>query len=428
MNPTIIIESDSNDLSTPPRELLCSVWPISRDGDDLAIGNPIFSNHMVLVGASPSEETGSVLTLPAAGLYLVDIGYPNGKSQRTTISVNSSQPYLLILDSPMKRAATPPTMESALSFVPRVISAAARRKKTKQSELEVSVINQTDQASICGLYDFLNNLAKPIKQRENIFEQATSNALSHEILLSTSQQDQPISFAPTNERKWIMLRCKGKSQTLIAYPYGWSSENSEPFKLLIGRKNKQNNDFCKWKASLKLMDPVYGSMVEHLTRRDIYSTLLISESERGKSTTDLYKKSGNPFSAAVAAYIFALDRSENPRHLSWMKNLSSKYSWLPDAPIALGWKRLYEGQNDELAWNEARELFFLACSRGLPYYTVGLHILVDALTLLCQVNPDDQDTLDMLAAAKAVDVVCVRTEPFTTLQIPKYLGLPMKRT
>ncbi|MNJ58885.1 hypothetical protein D3C77_545420 [compost metagenome] len=63
----------------------------------------------------------------------------------------------------------------------------------------------------------------------------------------------------------------------------------------------------------------------------------------------------------------------------------------------------------------------------MPYYTVGLHILVDALTLLSQVDPDDQGILDMLAVAKAADVACIRTEPFTTLQIPKYLGLPMKR-
>ncbi|MNN32857.1 hypothetical protein D3C81_1465890 [compost metagenome] len=67
MNPTLIFESGSKDLCTPPRELLCSVWPVSKNGDDLVIGDPIFSNHMVLVGASSNVEDSSTLTLPSAG-------------------------------------------------------------------------------------------------------------------------------------------------------------------------------------------------------------------------------------------------------------------------------------------------------------------------------------------------------------------------
>jgi len=431
MNPTIIIESDAQEVSGPPRELLCSVWPVSQEGDDLEIGEPIFSNHMVLVGASASEERGSILTLPEAGAYLVDVGYSNGQSLRTTISVVENQPYLLVVNPPKQIPILPERAERAESgygWVPRVVSAAPRRKSTKKMDLEVSLVKQPDQNPLSNLFEFITSLARPTSHRVNIFEQLVSSELTHEVLLAPWLQEPLYAVDDMTTRNWLMVSSKGKAQTLLAYPYGWTCENSTPFKLLMGRKSKDTKDANKWAASLKLMDSVYGSMVEHLTRRDLFSTRLISESERGRATTALYKKAGNPYSAAAAAYIFALAGSDEPKHHSWMLNLSSRYTWLPDGAIALGWKTLYDGQDDAAAWETARELFLLACSRGLPYYTVGLHILVDALTLLSRLKPEDQEILEALAAAKAADVACVRTEPFTTLQIPRYLGLPMNRT
>lgn len=427
MNPTIIIESESNDLLAPPRELLCSVWPVLTNGDGVTIGEPIFSNHMVLVGATEYDEHRSILTLPAAGSYLVDIGFPNGQSQRTTISISPNQNYHLILESTRKVVPPPVKKEHARSWIPKVVSAAAKNSSKKKNEIEISIISQNKKTSLLDTYGFLNSLTKPSQPAETIFEHSSGNEASHEVQLNPSEHTHPRSPTLNIERKWIVMRCTGKSQTLIAYPHEWRCLNQVPFKLLINRKAKDKHDYCKWSASLTLMDSVYGSMVEYLTRRDLFSSRLISESAQGKAASALYKKSGNPFAAAAAAYIIALDGSDDSQHHIWMRNLSSRYTWLPDGAIALGWKTLYEGQNDQYAWSTARELFSLACSRGLPYFTIGLHILVDALMLLSQVDPDDRDVLEMLAFAKAADVACIRTEPFTTLQIPKYLGLPIKQ-
>lgn len=428
MNPTIIIKSDAQDVSGPPRELLCSVWPVSQDGENVSIGEPIFSNHMVLVGAAASEELGSILRLPEAGAYLVDVGYPNGQSLRKTISVIEDQSYLLVVESTRQIPAMPERVETRYSWVPKVVSAAPRRIATKKMDLEVGLVTQPEQVSLSGLYEFLNRQARPSSHRSNIFEQSVSVELTHEVQLAAPPPERMSPGEVTRERKWLMVTCKGKAQTLLAYPYGWRCESRAPFKLLLERKSSEARDSGKWAVSLKLMDSLYGSMVEHLTRRDLFSTRIISESQRGRAASALYKKAGNPFSAAAAAYIYALGGSEEPSHSTWMQNLTSRYTWLPDGAIALGWKTLYEGEDDPRAWEAAKDLFLLACSRGLPYYTVGLHILVDALTLLSQVNPDDQTILDSLAAAKAADVACLRTEPFTTLQIPRYLGLPRRCT
>ncbi|MEQ7920636.1 hypothetical protein ABQX22_15685 [Xanthomonas sp. WHRI 1810A] len=429
MNPSIIIEANSKELYRAPRELLCSIWPVSMDGSELRIGDPVFSNHMVLIGASRNDEAASILTLPAEGSYLIDIGYPNGRSQRATISVKSNQTYRLVLNA-QKRREVPatPKKEHDLSWLPKVISAAAKRSPKKKNDLEVSILTQSEKIPLNGLYDFFNDTAKRTQDDNHIFVQTIFDELGHEIPLTfpSWEYSTPSDFDP--KRKWLMIRSKGRSQTLIAYPQGWRNGSDASFNLLIGYKNKERHDTSRWTASLKLMDPIYGSMVEHLTRRDICSSRLISESERGRAVTALYRKADNPFSAAAAAYIFALDGNGESTHKAWMSNLNDRHDWLPDSAIALGWKTLYDGDNDVLAWQKARELFSLACSRGLPYYTIGLHILVDALTLLSQVTPNDHEILGMLAAAKAADVACVRTEPFTTLQIPKYLGLPVKRS
>lgn len=427
MSPTIIIESSADELSGPPREVLFSVWPVSQEDDQMVIGEPVFSNHMVLVGAPLNDKSCSTLNLPEAGAYLVDVGYPNGHSLRTTISVNENENYRLVVHSPKQISVVPDKAESIYGLVPRVVSAAPRSTSVIRMELEVSVVTQSDHVPLSGLYDFATGLGRSAKPSNNIFARAISSESIHEVPLVAQPRDEIFSFEGTTERKWLMVSGKGKPQSLVAYPHGWVSENSAPFKLMLGRKSKEGNDAFKWIVALKLMDPVYGSLIEYLTRRDLSSTLSISESERGKAATALYKKNGNPFSAAAAAYLFALGGTEESKHHLWMETLSSRYSWLPDGAIALGWKLLREGQSQSKVWKEARDLFALACSRGLPYYTVGLHILVDALTLLRMVNPADLEVREMLAAAKAADVACVRTEPFTTLQIPRYLGLPMKR-
>ncbi|EZP33977.1 hypothetical protein [Pseudomonas sp. RIT288] len=426
MNPTITIETGKGEVSGPPREVLCSIWPLSQKNDELTIGNPIFSNHMVLIGDKLSEKSANTLTLPEAGNYLVDVGYPNGQSQRTTISVDENQNYRLIVQAPKQISNFYRNTKSQYNWIPRVVSAAPRRLSTRKIELEVSIATQPNIISLSELYEFASDLRRSSDQSKTIFEYAINTERHHELPLPAATWDEVRDFGRTTKRKWLIVSCKGKPQTLVSYPYGWFSENLEPFKLML-EKGKEGSETFKWSVSLKLTDPVYGSLVEYLTRRDLFSSLSISESERGKATTALYRKIGNPFSAAAAAYLFALGTTVESEHITWMKTLSSRYNFLPDGAIALGWKTLRDGRNDANSWETAKDLFTLAWSRGLPYYTIGLHLLVDALTLLIRVFPADHHVREMLAAAKAADVACVRTEPFTTLQIARYLGLPMKQ-
>jgi hypothetical protein len=421
MKPTISFETTSDSFG-PAREFLCSVWPLTKNGEQLVIGNPLFSNRMVLIGSHRYGSEVSVLELPEAGAYLIDLGYPNGTSLRRTVSLTEGERYRFIVQNQKSDSRLPPEIAPSYSPIPRVALAAFNIGDFKGPDLEVRSVTQPNSVSLKQLRDFASDLNEQSINVE-VLQRIQNASLTCEVQLPSVVVS---SFrANSYQRRWLVVSGKGKPQTMVAYPLGWTNQGGDVFTLSLHRKGKTGGDTAKWSVGLKLTDPVYGSLVEHLTRRDVSSSSSITESMRGQATTGLYEKEDNPFAAAAAAYLFALGRTELEHRREWMVNLNHRFNWLPDGPIALGWKLLREGRRGSSAWHEAREMFVLAHSRGLPYYTVGLHIFVEALTILSMADKEDQTVQEMLAAARAADVACVRTEPFTTLQVSKFLGLPI---
>lgn len=422
MNPTIRFKAPADDSFGPARELLCSVWPLVQEGEQVMIGDPIFVNEMVLVRPHRRSDETSMLELPKAGPYLIELRYPNGATSRATIAVTKGEQYRFVVQG--QRQAPLSVMDAApsSSLVPRVIAAALKTMHLKEPDLEVKTVKQSRDVSLKSLREFAADL-NDSSINQNVLERVFNADHAYTMQVPSGVA---VNFRDGYRRQWLVVSGAGKSQTMIVYPFGWADRSGEGFRLSMHRSAKIGTDASKWSVTFKLMDPIYGSLVEHLTRRDIQSSSTISESMRGQATTALYEKEGNPFAAAAAAYLFALGDGDLDYRREWMANLSNRYDWLPDGAIALGWKLLRDGSRGSTAWNESRELLFLAFSRGLPYYTVGLHILVEALTVLSLANPEDMQVRAMLAAARAADVACVRTEPFITLQIPRFLGLPVQ--
>ncbi|MBD5804537.1 hypothetical protein AZOA_39800 [Azoarcus sp. Aa7] len=422
MKPNISFDAPTDGSFGPARELLCSVWPLSKEGEQLSIGDPVLSNSPVLVGPLRLGESPSTLELPEAGAYLINLGYPNGASFRTTISVAEGEQYRITI--PSKRPAshsagttTPPT-----NLIPRVVSATLKTIHLKEPDLEVKVVAQPQGVRLRSLREFAAEVSASSISAE-VLERVANADLAHSLRLPNS----PVAnFKWGYQRRWLVVAGGARNPTMVAYPVGWTDEAGDAFSLSMHRKSKDGSEATKWSVALKLMNPVFGSLIEHLTRRDVQSGREISQSMRGQATTMLYEKEGNPFAAVAGAYLLALGREELDHRCQWMSNLSKWFEWLPDGPIALGWALLREGCRGSPEWSEARGLFLTACSRGLPYYTIGLHVLVEALTLLSMAEPDDTEVRDTLAAARAADVACVRSEPFTTLQVSRFLGLPVQ--
>jgi len=373
-----------------------------------------------MIGPNRRLNQAQVLELPKAGAYLIDLGYPNGSSWRTTVSVTAGESYRLVLRSPrgVRHAATEAGSTSGL--FPRVVSSALKSIHLREPDLEIQSLTQSTAVSLQSLREFAAGL-KDLSIGIDVLDRVSSADLTYKMHLPSNYVP---GFKAGYQRRWLIVSGGGKHQTLVAYPYGWADVDGDAFSLSMRRKSIDGGEATKWSVGLRLMDPVYGALVEHLTRRDVLSGSSISESMRGQATTALYEKDGNPFAAAAAAYLFALGDEPLEYRRQWMANLNTRFDWLPDGAIALGWKLLRQGHRGSDCWGESRELLLQACSRGLPYYTVGLHILVEALTFLSMAEPKDLVIRNVLAAARAADVACVRTEPFTTLQVSRFLGLP----
>ena len=80
-----------------------------------------------------------------------------------------------------------------------------------------------------------------------------------------------------------------------------------------------------------------------------------------------------------------------------------------------------KGTND---FNLARSLMLKATERGLPYFTIGLTLLTEALGFISLASPDDAEAKRSHAAAMSAQIACVRNEAFCTLQTSRYYRLP----
>lgn len=422
MNPEICFENSSSGLPEPAREFLCSIWPLYPEEEQLSLGDPIFSNRTVLVGTNLPESEESVLELPKAGTYVVELRYPNGASLRSTIFVVEGERYRYLVPTSKQQVFKKSSPAPSPNVVPRVLSAALKSVGLQAPDLEIKSVSQKNVIPLKNLREFVTEIDSSSRENEIVARVLTAD-LTFSMVLPNGVVH---SFRNGYDRKWLVISSRGKSQTLVAYPFGWAGRDGDAFSLFMNRVAEDGVEATKWSVFLKLMDPVYGSLVEHLTRRDVQSSVGISQSLRGQATSALYEKEDNPFAAVAAAYLFALNRSDLESGREWMENLCNRFEWLPDGPIALGWKLLRNGGRNTETWREARHLFIASLGRGLPYYTVGLHILVEALTTLLMADPSDKEVEGMLTDMRAVDVACVRDEPFITFQVQKFLGLPVK--
>lgn len=129
----------------------------------------------------------------------------------------------------------------------------------------------------------------------------------------------------------------------------------------------------------------------------------------------LYGKVVNPLAAAAGGYcLIGTETGEEAKDWhEWISNLRQWFDWLPDGAILYGQLRMRHRQSDaDVA--AARDAFFEAYRRGLPFYSLGLQWLTEGLTLL---SPREPEAADMLNHVRAVAWLANSRQPFTTLKV-----------
>lgn len=431
MKPTIRFEALADTGMPLSRELLCTVWPLDERSEESPGAEPIVNAHPILVGSASPQPEESEITLPAPGNYLVDLGFPNGRRTRRAVSVTADEPYRFVVHEnrySLNSASNAPANPFSLKEVPRVMMSAAR-SFIAHAELEVRLTATQCPAGHAGLRSLRafakglesNSIDTIMVSRERVAE------LTHSISLDSTPANADSDFlSAVHRRSWLLVSGQGKDTTLVPFPNGWTSGGGKgAFLLTVRRSTTSGDEATKWSVSLQLRDPSYGSLLDYLTRRDFQSSSAVSRTMRTSALRALYEKQMNPYAAAAGAYMLAMsDEDAHDEQALWMGNLTDRFPWLPDGPVAQGYRLLRRTEKGTDEFAQARRLLFKAADRGLPYFTIGLTLLTEALNFLVLATPEDAEAKEHLAAAMSAQIACVRNEAFCTLQTSRYYRLP----
>lgn len=430
MNPIIKFEATAGTGVPLARQLVCTIWHLDTLAEHPTTADPIFDGYPILVGSASSRPEESEISLPVPGNYLIDLGFPNGRRTRRTVSVTANELYRFVVhESQYTSSSVIPTASnlSDAMEVPRVSKSAAS-SVFNRAQLEVRLVCKKTAPSTSGLRAlraFLKTLETA--SSEAFLVNQEDSDLSYNVMLDSNLARIDSEFpSQTQSRVWLLVSGQSKDTTVVPFPNGWTSDvGADGFILTAHRKANIGNEATKWSVSLQLRDPSYGSLLDYLTRRDVHASAAVSRTIRSLALSALYKKQSNPYAAAAGAYMIAIsDDDMNDEQASWMDNLTERFNWLPDGPIAQGYRLLRRTVKGTEDFYLARHLLFSASERGLPYFSIGLTLLTEALNFLVLVYPDDKEAKSHLAAAVSAQLACVSNEAFCTLQTSRFYRLP----
>jgi hypothetical protein len=305
----------------------------------------------------------------------------------------------------------------------------AARSFFAHSELEVR-ISATQSAPGLGSLQALRGFLKDLEVKSSdapLVNRERAADLTHTVEIDSTPANVDAEFqSAMHRRAWLLVSGQGRDTTVVPFPNGWTSGNGEGgFLLSVHRKATTGDEATKWSVSLQLRDPSFGSLLDYLTRRDLQGSSAVSQTMRTTALSALYKKQMNPYAAAAGAYMLAMtDEGVHAEQEDWMGNLTDRFSWLPDGPIAQGYRLLRRTEKGTKEFAKARLLLLKAADRGLPYFTIGLTLLTEALNFIALASPEDVEAKRSHAAAMSAQIACVRGEAFCTLQTSRYYRLP----
>lgn len=147
------------------------------------------------------------------------------------------------------------------------------------------------------------------------------------------------------------------------------------------------------------------TLLEFLVRDSIRDATTMAEST-SIATELISEKFRDPLAAVAGGYyLLRLERWEEIP-LSWWENLTNHFAWIPDTSILHCVRLLRAGLQSPDAERRALSLFKLSLDRGWPVYEEGLHLLLEAGSLLRKIAAAKDDVryfarVDTLAMAKS---------------------------
>jgi hypothetical protein len=192
------------------------------------------------------------------------------------------------------------------------------------------------------------------------------------------------------ERHYLFLRGQEIQPQYCVLPTPWPQApgfgESADVEVLIHRQpaDQKQQSFADpgYRLAVTVNDQLLGTVIGYLGAGDLPSAGKLLAHIEDLAEDILLHKMGNPLAAAAGAYVLLGNQhtAKQERWHHWIGNLAEGYRWLPDGAIQHAWVKL---RHQKVAGNleEARASLLEGFRRGLPFYSQGVRLLVDGLTL-----------------------------------------------
>lgn len=177
-------------------------------------------------------------------------------------------------------------------------------------------------------------------------------------------------------RQFLLVEM-GSDLHLATLPSSWRAAQVE---VLVNLRQSPTGSA----VAVTVRDPQVGAGLGYMAGGELTKAATLFTDAEGM----LYGKMQNPLAAAAGGYVMVgTDLTNEPAHWDrWLDNLYRWFGWMSDGAVLWGVRRLRTARTEDDI-EQARRSLVEAYDRGIPFYTLGLSWLVDALAEF----PNDDD-------------------------------------
>ncbi len=227
-----------------------------------------------------------------------------------------------------------------------------------------------------------------------------------------------------NVRRFLFLRGVGVTPQYTVLPLPWhrpDHHGEADLEVLVDTAVQPQTSISpgappRHRLQAAIRDPMVGTVIAYLAAgRDHAASAVI-----GPAMHMLFDKMSNPLASAAGGHVLmaAAGQARGDHWHRWIRNLRNWFEWLPDGAILHGWLELNTRETDGQL-PAARGAFLEGFRRGLPYYTRGVDLLLDGLSLFAaharQRGETDEDVERALAVVQRLSRRIDPQQPFTTV-------------
>jgi hypothetical protein len=232
------------------------------------------------------------------------------------------------------------------------------------------------------------------------------------------------SHAPPTkaERRWARIKLPDGGTEVASLPLPWYSIGSSQFAPAVLLVDPARSEGAS--TMVAVHDERLAGLLAYLDQGQAGSArplLRELEDEQIIEMTIGYK-GANPLAACAAAYVglAVYDPREKEVWDHWLRNCMERFPAIPDAAIVHARRLILRptGKDDN---DRAADALRRACEAGIPYFSTGVGLLGEMLTLL---SPDHTDLAPL--AARAAQLAS-RVDPSQAFTVLRYAPPPPER-